>query len=192
MIVTLKKTKRHLPAVGGLWVFILGDMIIFGLFFGAFMVNRAQDVETFILSQRFLNQHYGAINTFFLITSSWLVALALQAARNKKDAVVPKLIAIAFFFGLGFIVIKIIEYGEKIGAGITLVSDDFFMYYYMYTGIHLLHLLLGMGALFFLWTMSRKGDFTDTKIKIFEGGAAYWHMVDLLWIVLYPLLYLVR
>jgi len=103
--------------------------------------------------------------------------------------------------GLGFAAVKIIEYREKITAGITLTTNDFYMYYYIFTGLHFLHVLIGMGVLVFLWfkaraAVQRKGELSDgdneKEMMLIESGASYWHMVDLLWIVLFPLLYLMK
>ncbi len=88
--------------------------------------------------------------------------------------------------------VKFFEYREKILAGFMLTTNDFYMYYYMFTGLHLMHVLLGMGVLTYLWTVARTGDFRPQNINVLESGASFWHMVDILWIVLFALLYLMR
>ena len=186
------KSERHLPGEEGVWIFILGDMLIFGLFFCVFMYYRVQSPELFVESQSSLNQHYGALNTLLLLTSSWFVVLGVQAVRENMGALAGKLFAGAFFCGLGFGVVKFFEYGEKISQGVTLVTNDFFMYYYVFTGIHFLHVIIGMGILIYLWRKSDAVSFVQSDVRNFESGASYWHMVDLLWIVLFPLLYLVK
>ena len=97
--------------------------------------------------------------------------------------------------------VKIIEYSEKLSAGITITSNDFYMYYYIFTGLHFLHVLIGMGVLVFLWyrarlaaknSLARDTAVIEKDMVLVESGASYWHMVDLLWIVLFPLLYLMK
>ena len=187
-----KSTARHLPGEEGVWIFILGDMMVFSLFFLVFTYYRGLDVDTFTQSQASLNMNYGAINTVLLLSSSWFVALALRAVRRNRANDASRLFLLAGACGLGFAVIKFFEYGEKIQAGFILTTNDFFMYYYILTGIHFLHLIIGMGVLAFMWSRTRSESFSPNDVQVFESGSAYWHMVDLLWIVLFPLIYLVK
>ena len=190
-----------MPGEVGIWVFILGDMVIFGLFFIVYVYYRGLDLELYRQSQATLNQNYGAINTLFLLASSWFVAMAVDDMRSKTTRLAPRFFVLAMLCGLGFSVVKIIEYREKITAGITLTTNDFYMYYYIFTGLHFLHVLIGMGVLVFLWFKARaavqgKGELPIAEkakeMMLIESGASYWHMVDLLWIVLFPLLYLMK
>jgi nitric oxide reductase NorE protein len=186
------RAARHLPGEEGVWIFIFGDMMVFSLFFGVFMYYRSLDIAAFTLSQATLNQNYGAINTVLLLTSSWFVVLGLHAVKKNMGQLASRLFTAALLCGLGFAAIKFVEYGEKISAGYTLTSSDFFMYYYILTGIHFLHLIIGMGVLLFLRSKAKNPQLSAADIRNFESGTAYWHMVDLLWIVLFPLLYLVK
>lgn len=183
---------RHLPGEPGIWVFILGDMLIFSLFFLVYLYYRNLDIDGFNASQVLLNLNYGAINTLLLLTSSWFVALGLDAVRQQRAEIAARLYSLALLCGVGFASVKYLEWGEKIRAGHTMVSDDFFMYYYVFTGVHFLHLLIGMGVLVFLVVKLRAGKQATNDVQTFESGGAYWHMVDLLWIALFPLLYLVK
>ena len=187
-----KAKPKHLPGEEGVWVFIVGDMLIFSLFFLVFLYYRNLDVAGFTAAQSQLNLNYGGINTLLLLTSSWFVALGLKAAREQKTAIASKLFSLALCCGLGFALVKFLEWGEKIRAGYVLTSNDFFMYYYVFTGIHFLHVIIGMGVLLFLIAKARAGQCETADISTYESGGAYWHMVDLLWIVLFPLLYLVK
>jgi len=197
----LVSAKTHVPGEVGIWVFILGDMAIFGLFFFVFVYYRGLNIDVYLQSQATLNQNYGALNTLFLLASSWFVAMAVEDMRSKVTRLAPRFFVLAMLCGLGFAVVKIIEYREKITAGITLTSSDFYMYYYIFTGLHFLHVLIGMGVLVFLWlkaksAVQRKGELPIAdkakEMMLIESGASYWHMVDLLWIVLFPLLYLMK
>lgn len=183
--------NQYIPGEVGIWVFVLGDMMIFALFFCVFVWYRADDPVLYAESQALLNQNYGAINTVLLLLSSWFVVMALTGARQGMGVVVPRLFAGAWLCGFGFAVLKVIEYSEKVGQGLTLTTNDFFMYYYIFTGIHALHLLIGLGVLTYLIIRSHGGGRGPSDISVFESGATFWHMVDLLWIVLFPLIYLV-
>jgi nitric oxide reductase NorE protein len=184
------RPARTLPGEEGVWIFVLGDMIVFGLFFVTYLVYRAREVDLFNRSQARLNVNFGAANTLLLLTSSWLVVLAIEAVRDGHNRRAKVLLRGGFLCGVCFCVIKAIEYTAKFHEGITLVTNDFFMYYFMYTGIHLLHVAIGLGVLLFLIHKTHTAVPQDTRI--FESGAIFWHMVDLLWIMLFPLLYLVR
>jgi len=181
-----------MPGEAGVWMFVIGDMLIFALLFSVFVYYRAQDVPLFAASQLSLNQAYGAFNTLLMLSSSWFVALAVHAAREQRRAWVTKCIGLAFACGAGFVAVKYFEYGEKFRAGHTITSNDFFMYYFLLTGIHLIHVVIGMGVLAFLWTTARSRVFDPPTVNVLESGATFWHMVDILWIVLFALLYLMR
>jgi nitric oxide reductase NorE protein len=185
--------QQRLAAEPGIWMFIIGDMTIFGLFFSTYAYYRALDIEGFRQAQSHLNQNFGLLNTLILLLSSVFVVLALAAIRTHKIKLARIQLSAAALCGLGFIAVKFFEYSEKIKQGYTLVSNDFFMYYYIFTGIHLLHLIIGLAVLLFMIIhLGQKKPNNTSEINIYEGGACYWHMVDLLWIVLFPLFYLLR
>lgn len=184
-------SARKMPGEEGVWIFIFGDLIVFGIFFLTYLYYRAIDPELYRESQAQLNAGLGLLNTVLLLTSSWFVAQAVQAVRQDRLRAASALIAGGFSLGVGFVIVKIIEYHEKISAGINVVSNEFFMFYFMYTGIHLLHVFIGLGVLTFLFLLSRK-EAAAEQIQSFESGGAFWHLVDLLWVVLFALLYLAR
>ncbi len=188
----MSKIKNHVPGEVGIWVFILGDMLVFGLFFLVFVYYRGLDVELYRQSQAALNQHYGAFNTLLLLASSWFVVMAVENARAASGKQAAGLFSLALLCGVGFGAVKFIEYREKLAAGITITSNDFFMYYYIFTGLHLLHVVIGMGVLIFLIKKTRSPLFQTSDMMLVESGASFWHLVDLLWIVLFPLLYLMK
>ena len=122
--------------------------------------------------------------------SSWFVAISVSLYRKAYTQLGAKFLIPAFACGAGFVVIKLFEFGEKVSAGITLNTNEFFILYFMFTGIHLVHVLVGLGVLAFLWrTAIRSPDGSATRTL--ESGGIFWHMVDLLWILLFPLIYLV-
>ncbi len=185
------KPDGHMPGEEGIWLFIAGDLLMFSLLFVIFLVYRAGDLALFQAGHAQLNQTWGLVNTMLMLSSSWLVATAIQAARRQMTQVVVACFGLALMCGAGFIVVKVFEYSEKIAADLTLTTNDFFMLYFSYTGIHLIHVLIGMGVLTTLMLYSRSGAFTAAKMQHLESGASFWHLVDLLWIVLFALLYLV-
>jgi nitric oxide reductase NorE protein len=185
-------TRRdHLPGEEGVWLFIGGDLVLFSLLFGLFLFTRGEQREVFDQGRALLNQTFGLLNTLLMLSSSWFVASAVQSARRNDHRLTVACFGAALLCGAGFIVVKFFEYGEKLAAGITLTRDDFFQLYFIYTGIHLLHVLIGMGVLTALCLYSRAGAFVSAKLRNLESGASFWHLVDLLWIVLFALLYLV-
>jgi nitric oxide reductase NorE protein len=183
---------RRLPGVEGVWVFVIADMTVFAVLFGSFIIGRHQNPDLFEGSRHALNPNFGGVNTLILLTSSWFAALALDAVRRSRFALAQRFIGGALLCGLAFMVSKAIEYTEKLNAGISVLTNDFFMYYFTLTGIHLFHVIAGNVVLLVLWFMARSRSFDPQRPVVVECGAIYWHMVDLIWIILFPLLYLVR
>jgi nitric oxide reductase NorE protein len=179
----------HVPGESGIWIMIFGDVLVFSLMFIVFLLARRDQTALFEASQRHLNQAYGLGNTFLMLSSSWCVAGAVQAVRDARNRTAGLYLRVALGCGLGFCTIKILEYGEKFRAGIAINSTDFFMYYFVFTGIHLLHVLIGMGVLIFMMRVAA-GSVDAKRQGYLESGASFWHLVDLLWIALFALLYL--
>lgn len=165
-------------------------MVIFGLFFLVYVYYRGLDIELYRHSQAQLNQHYGALNTLLLLASSWFVVMGVEKARHGLGFKATPFFASALACGLGFSAVKVVEYSDKLAADITITSNDFFMYYYIFTGLHFLHVVIGMGVLIFLIVKTRTRHFQSSDMAMVESGASFWHLVDLLWIILFPLLYL--
>jgi nitric oxide reductase NorE protein len=182
----------HIPGEEGLWIFLFGDMGVFAILFGTYLFYRAKDVSLFTKSQQMLNTTFGLVNTLLLLLSSLLVVLAVSAVRSGTPRLAPRLIAGAMLCGLGFSVLKIVEYMSKVHAGITPQTNSFYMFYFFLTGLHWFHLLLGLGVLTYMFFSARRPTLNVRQFAWFEGAGCYWHMVDLLWIVLFPLLYLVN
>ncbi len=149
------ETETHVPGEVGVWVFVLGDMLVFSLFVTVFVYCRGYDIEVFQQAKTTLNQNYGAINTLFLLLSSWFVVLAVIDVREHAGKIAPTLFLSAIVCGCGFSMVKIFEYGEKLRAGIGVTTNDFFMYYFIFTDIHFVHVLIGLGVLVYLWAMAR-------------------------------------
>lgn len=185
-------TTRRLPGVDGVWVFIGFDCVIFALLFVSFMKDRYADPALFEASRQTLNVTLGGLDTLILLTSSWFVALAVQAVKRDELDRAPRLLLGGVLTGLMFVVSKSAEYTEKIVAGISPLTDAFYMWYFTLTGIHLVHVLFGTSLLIFVWTKARRRVYDSGNRTVLECVASFWHLVDLLWIVLFPLLYLQR
>ena len=143
----LAKRARRLPAEPGIWIFILLDMLIFTEMFGIFVWYRAHSRELFQASQHAVNPAYGLAYTLLLLTSSWCVVLAVSAARKRLLDASSKFVTGAISLGAAFVAIKFVEYGFKLSEGITPVTNDFFMFYFVLTFVHLLHVCVGLGVL---------------------------------------------
>jgi nitric oxide reductase NorE protein len=175
-----------------IWTFITADVMAFGLFFLLFMIERAHTPGLFSRSAALLDSRLGLLNTLILVTSGWFTVLAVQAARRGDRGGVGRYLLLAFGVGAGFAVSKVAEYAGKISHGITMLSNEFFTFYFFLTGLHFLHFLVGMGVLAMLWLRVRREAPDGPMLGWIESGGIYWHMVDLLWIMLFPLLYLLR
>ncbi|WP_216916565.1 cytochrome c oxidase subunit 3 family protein [Nocardia sp. ncl1] len=189
----------HLPGDVHMWIMVLGDLLIFGAYFVIFMVHRAMEPEEFLAAQQHLDLNLGTLNTLVLLTSSWFVARSVHAARTLRRERAIRLTYAGAALGVLFIAIKAREWTAEISRGHTLVSDEFFSFYYVLTGVHLFHVALG---LLILGVVVRELRIPDRqrilrspdrrRMSMVESGAIYWHMVDLLWIVIFGLLYVMR
>ncbi len=148
---------HHLPGEAGIWVLVIGDLMVFGLLFLVFVFNRAQSLDLYKHSQTALSQMWGLVNTFLMLSSSWFVALGIRAFRGNDRAWTPPLVWCAFACAATFCIVKYFEWAAKFHAGITISSNEFFMYYFVLTGIHLMHVLIGMGVLAFMARYSKRG-----------------------------------
>ncbi|MGA3256506.1 MAG: cytochrome c oxidase subunit 3 [Mycobacterium sp.] len=184
--------SRRLPGVDGVWVFIGADSVIFAILFLTFMQDRLKNPALFEASRHTLNMNLGGLDTLILLSSSWSVALAIQALKRDLVDRVPRYLLGGVLTGLMFVVSKSIEYFQKFAHGLTPGTNPFYMWYFTLTGMHLAHVLLGTSLLTFLWIRSRRGAFSSVHRAVPESVASFWHLVDLLWIVLFPLLYLMK
>ena len=188
-------SERRLPGDLAIWFFICAELLAFCVFFAAYAFTRAKHVELFNAEQLALDRNAGALNTILLLTASYFVVRAVQAAEaGLRDKVAPWLAA-GFLCGSGFVAVKLVEYADQLGAGITLSTSPFYMFYLSLTFFHFMHVLLGLVILAVLWFQARRGNYgpdNGTAMNNLHSGASYWHMVDLVWIILFPLVYVLR
>lgn len=175
---------EDLPGDPMIWVLIFSELAAFGLFLGAFTVARAIHPAVFAAGQAELDPHLAGLNTVVLVTSGWAAARATKAARANEKQTSRRWLVAAMALGGLFVALKLVEYGGEIGRGIGLETSPFFTLYFLLTGFHLLHVCLGIVI---LAVVCRRAAAPGV-----ETGTAFWHMVDLVWIVMFPILYLVR
>lgn len=178
------------PGDSGVWFFIFADMCAFAIFFLLFSVGRAEQPDLYEASRRHLDLRIGLANTLILLTSGTFMARATRLARAADWAAARRSLLAAAAIGSLFAVTKAIEWSAKFHAGIGLTTNEFFTYYFAFTGIHFLHFVVGMAVLLVLMSWCRDSAASPDRLRWIEAGGAYWHMVDLLWIVLFAMLYL--
>lgn len=183
--------RNQTPGEPGIWFFVGGDLIVFSVFFVLIVLQKKFDPQMFALSQATLDLRIGVWNTLLLLTGSWFVATGVERYRMAS---VPRegswFFLLAILCGLGFVVNKAVEWSGKVGAGITPETNDFYMLFFVFTGIHLLHVLVGLVVLFCVFKASRQTAIDHRGTRVMESGGIFWHLVDLLWVVLFALFYL--
>lgn len=184
--------KNELPGDFAIWIFILAEMLAFGVLFVVYAFARAKNVELFNVSQLTLNQTYGVINTLVLISSSYFVVRGVAAIRCGLPKQCAHWLVGACLLGAVFVGIKTIEFYEKFAAGITLSTNTFYMFYLSLTFFHFMHVLMGLVILVSIIIKARRGGYSAQNYTGVETGASFWHMVDFLWIILFPLIYIIR
>jgi nitric oxide reductase NorE protein len=181
----------HVPGEVGLWIFILGDMTLFGAIFIVMMWENRSARAVFHGSALELSRSIGVVNTLVLLLSSYLVVAAVWAHRRDDHARSSRMVFAAIGCALVFAALKAVEYSFGIGGGHTPTTNLFFTFYFVLTGVHLLHVVVGTGLLAAWSVAMRRRTPWNASRQLFEGVAVYWHMVDLLWIAIFTLVYLV-
>ena len=192
----------------GMWVFLCTEILFFGGLFTTYVVYRARFHGVFAQASRHLDVKLGAINTLVLICSSLTMALAIWSAQINKRKQIVVFLAITMLFGLTFLGIKTVEYADKFhhhlvpGPAFHYAcppgepcfpeqAQIFFSLYFCMTGLHALHMIVGVGLLSYLVLPSWRGRYTAEWHNPMECIGLYWHFVDIVWIFLFPLLYLI-
>ena len=200
--------QQQASAKLGMWLFIAQEILFFSAVFLAYFVFRYWYPEGFLEAHYLLSIPMGATNTVVLLTSSLTMALAVRAAQiGDQRQLKLQLIATIALAGV-FMVIKYFEYSEKVTKGLLpfeIGGTDYFTYqglpeggrlffalYFFMTGLHGLHIVIGIGILFWIYLRAAKGHFGPAYNAPVENTGLYWHLVDLIWIFLFPLLYLVK
>lgn len=186
----------------GIWLFLATEILMFGVFFVTYGLFRGRYPEVFLQASQYLNTILGATNTVVLLFSSLTMALAIRSIQVGKNQRCIWFLFITFLCATTFMVIKYFEYTHKFHEGIfpgALYQGPkpieniaiFFSLYYVMTGLHGIHVLVGMGLIAWLILKVKRGAFTTQYYTPVEGIGLYWHIVDIIWIFLFPLLYLI-
>ena len=187
----------------GTWLFLCTEVLMFGGLFVAYFIFSSLFPETFIEGATYLDWKFGAVNTAVLLLSSFTMVLAIYYAQNNKSKQCVNMLAITLVCGFIFMFIKYLEYTHKIELGLLpgemfsfgeAQSSNLGLYfstYYMMTGLHGSHVLIGMGLITWCLIRARRGEYNSKYFTTLECVGLFWHLVDLIWIYLFPLLYLV-
>ena len=184
------KQVRFIPGQPDIWAFIFFEACVFTLYFSVYMFYRVRDADSFLASQAHLDLGTGVLNTLILLVSSWSMARCVQAAREQRFESALGSVKLTIVFALGFVISKVLEWVAKIGQGHTFTSDEFFSFYYFFTIIHFIHLLIGFVFLGVAWY--QLAGTARRSQELVETSATYWHMVDFLWVMIFALLYVMR
>jgi cytochrome c oxidase subunit 3 len=187
----------------GMWLFIFTELLLFGGLFIVYSVYRLLNPAAFHLAAEELNTTIGAINTILLLISSMTIAMSTSALQLKKKGATLGLLAITVILGLVFLVNKYFEWSLKFEHGIWPGSEHlrndfgqgeilFFGLYFVMTGLHALHIIIGLIIILFAAVRVQKGTVHENQAALLENAGLYWHLVDIIWIFLFPLFYLIH
>lgn len=201
------KTDDHqfFTAKQGMWVFVLQEVLFFSPLFVAYLLYKFKYFQSFHAAAHELDWHLGAVNTVVLLVSSFTMARAVAAAQRGNREALKENLFWTILCALGFMIIKYIEYSHKFHEGFlpgeffhnaellekAPQAPLFFSLYFAMTGLHGLHVLIGIGVLIWLYIRASRNEFGANYFTPIEATGIYWHLVDLVWIYLFPLLYLV-
>jgi cytochrome c oxidase subunit 3 len=185
----------------GMWTFLATEILFFGVLFMSYIVLRSLYPLGFAQASHECSRFYGTINTEILLTSSLTMAFAVHAAQLGNAKAILRNLAFTILLALGFLVVKALEYhedftkhlvpGHSFSKTLSQQAELFFILYWIMTGLHAIHVIVGLGMLTVLFLMTRRNKFSEQYHNPIEIGGLYWHFVDIVWIFLYPLLYLI-
>ncbi|WP_260735705.1 cytochrome c oxidase subunit 3 [Tunturiibacter lichenicola] len=212
--------QQREAATFGMWLFLLTEIMFFGGLFFAYLLYRNWYHDAFVVSSNQLSIPLGAANTAILISSGFFMALGVWAAEVKKQGLLVLFLVLTTFFGVAFLGIKAVEYHEKwekhhipgasfdvsqfinpekyglhekpLAPDMAQKTQIFFFLYFAMTGMHAFHMILGIGLLFWLTWRAKRGEFSAGYVAPIENFGLYWHFVDIVWLFLFPLLYLIN
>ncbi|MEB0046692.1 MULTISPECIES: cytochrome c oxidase subunit 3 [unclassified Pseudomonas] len=185
-------SRGHLPGDLAMWFFILAELTVFAILILAFAVTQALKPQMFSDSRLLLNTSTGLAMTLSLITAGLFAALAQEQVRRSRPRQGAVFLLIALFAASVYVVLKVTEYRHLLASGLSMEHNTFFTLYWILTGFHFLHVVLGMFILGGLAERCRRGLYNADNRSGFECGVLYWHMVDLIWVVLFPLVYVLN
>ncbi|MGB1109931.1 MAG: cytochrome c oxidase subunit 3 family protein [Gammaproteobacteria bacterium] len=183
---------EHPPGDLALWFFILAELLVFAIFFAAYAFARRANPALFNEYQQTLDPDLALINTVALITASFFVVRSVRSIRRDDAPATFRWLIAALLMGALFLCVKGGEYAHHVGAGINLSTNTFYMFYLSLTFFHFMHVIMGMVILAAVTVKTRAGAYSAREHTGIESGASYWHMVDLVWLILFPLVYVMH
>lgn len=182
--------SRRLPGDLAMWFFILAELSVFALLILAFAVAQTLHPQTFGEGRQLLDRSTGLAMTLSLLTAGLFAALALEQVRQDRPRRAARLLCGALLLACGYVVIKLSEYAHLLANGLGMERNTFFTLYWVLTAFHFLHVLLGMVILGWLAEGCRRQRHGSRQHSGLESGVLYWHMVDLVWVLLFPVVYI--
>jgi cytochrome c oxidase subunit 3 len=191
----------------GVWLFIATEILLFGGLFVGFGMMQTRYPQEFVEAHEHLKRWQGALNTVVLLVSSFTMVLAVQSAKDNKKGKTVGFLALTIVCACIFLVVKYFEYAHKFEEGwlpgkyYHAVGDaipgshgyaTFFSFYFMMTGLHGIHIVVGIGVLSWILMRAKRGEFSKAYYTPVELVGLYWHVVDMIWIYLFPLYYLIQ
>jgi heme/copper-type cytochrome/quinol oxidase subunit 3 len=175
----------------GMWVFLASEVMLFGAFISSYIVLRLGSPSFGVPDEAIMGRPLATLNTFILITSSVTMVLALAAIQRDDRKWFARHLLATLGLGLAFLGVKMFEYHHKIHEGLTISSSLFGSFYFTMTGLHALHVIGGLGLNLYILIMGQRGAYSGANHERVEYAGLYWHFVDLVWVILFPLFYLV-
>jgi nitric oxide reductase NorE protein len=177
---------RRIPGDGHMWFMVLGDLVIFGAYFIIYMFDRGMSPEAYVNTQRLLSVDVGVVNTIVLLTSSLFAALAVIYTRHGSPNTAIRMVYATGICGVLFALTKVYEWHHM--AQYASIHDEFISYYYVLTMTHLFHVFVGLVVLGIVVKELRNPR--KRRLEMVEQGVLFWHMVDVIWLFIFPMLYL--
>jgi cytochrome c oxidase subunit 3 len=187
----------------GMWLFLATEILLFGGLFVGFGISQIKYPDAFLAAHEHLQKPLGFLNTVVLLISSWTMVMGVWSARNNKQKALQIFLVLTILCALIFLGVKYFEYEHKFHDGLLPgrfythgpLTDHqfvFFSFYFMMTGLHGIHILGGIGVLTWILIRARRGEFSSAYYTPVDNVGLYWHLVDMIWIYLFPLLYLIK
>jgi nitric oxide reductase NorE protein len=187
-----KNIEQKLPGDLAMWIFIAMELSVFAIFFIAFAVAQRLNIDMFSVGRSSLDASVGLYCTLALIISSYFVALSVTAIKKGNNYRAKWLLLVSMFSASGYLLFKLREYSSLLDRGFELSTNTFYTLYFFITGFHFMHVLLGMIILAYMAFRANKNEYNANNSSGFEAGASYWHMVDLVWIIVFFLIYIIH
>jgi len=201
MSLNMEMHRDDLTSKTGMWLFLFTEMLLFGGLFVVYSVYRYRNADAFHLAAHELNIYFGTVNTIILLISSTTIAMSITAIQKKNKNFALVLLGITILLGLAFLANKYVEWGHHIkehiypGSPVLALRGQgdvlFYGLYFFMTGLHALHIIIGLVFIGFVVVFITRDKITFDNHVLLENSGLYWHLVDLIWIFLFPLFYLI-